>query len=318
MSKQCFECNEAYSWDSGRFSKSQWLKGTGRCKTCVQATGSVGGHTGDGCGGVVTRRTDTTERYADTAGEEGANAVVYKDRLFSRGAFKNVYKGLYTSGSRRGEECVFKKFQQNLHFRPDWFDKEVAGAQRAAGLIDRFNREGTAPRRVKVRINIPSVRTTTSPETTWLVEPFIHNWTKFNSNTGFCKRNAGEVDEVMQALSHFSYHASSGQFVLSDLQGGVYRDGVILSDPIVLSREAERYGGGDLGPKGISTFFSRHHCNRFCLDSWQLPRDTNAYFAQSEGSSLLGNYGIPHKRYLYQLMPLDTLQEEDSYDSDYY
>jgi hypothetical protein len=40
----------------------------------------------------------------------------------------------------------------------------------------------------------------------------------------------------MQALSHYSYHTSGGQFLVCDLQGGIYRDGVIL-DPIILSRE---------------------------------------------------------------------------------
>jgi len=299
------------------------MKGNGRCKTCVQSTGSVGGHSGDGCGGVTTARTDTTDKYANTAGETGSAATVYADRIIAQGAFKDVYKGVYTSGSRRGEECVFKKFRPGIRAGSDWFDKEVAGAQRAAGLIDRFNKEGTAPRRVKVRINIPSVRETRSTYTndTWLVEPLIHNWTKFNSNTGYFKRDAGEVHDVMQALSHFSYHASSGQFVVCDLQGGVYRDGVILSDPIILSRQPESYGGGDLGPKGISTFFSRHRCNRFCMDSWQMPRDTNCYFQQQEGSSLLGNYGIPHKRYLYQLVPMDAFAEEDEddySDDDYY
>lgn len=31
--------------------------------------------------------------------------------------------------------------------------------------------------------------------------------------------------EAMQALSHFSYHKSGGQFLLCDLQGGSYRNG---------------------------------------------------------------------------------------------
>ena len=50
----------------------------------------------------------------------------------------------------------------------------------------------------------------------------------------------------MQALSHFSYHCSSGQFVLCDLQGGVYEHTVVLTDPVVCSRDG-RYGAADLG-----------------------------------------------------------------------
>ena len=32
----------------------------------------------------------------------------------------------------------------------------------------------------------------------------------------------------MQALSHYSYHITGGQFLMCDLQGGWYSDGVIL------------------------------------------------------------------------------------------
>ena len=49
------------------------------------------------------------------------------------------------------------------------------------------------------------------------MEPFIENWEKFNSNTGW--NNEGTPwPRVMQALSHFSYHASAGSTVLCDLQ----------------------------------------------------------------------------------------------------
>lgn len=67
----------------------------------------------------------------------------------------------------------------------------------------------------------------------------------------------------MQALSHFSYHITGGNFVLCDLQGGIYQHEIVLSDPIILSRTRE-YGVTDLGPEGISSLFSQHYCNGFC------------------------------------------------------
>jgi len=39
-------------------------------------------------------------------------------------------------------------------------------------------------------------------------------------------------DKVMQALSHFTYHISGGEFVLCDLQGGLSSDGAIITDPV--------------------------------------------------------------------------------------
>ena len=74
----------------------------------------------------------------------------------------------------------------------------------------------------------------------------------------------------MQALSHYSYHLSSGQYVFCDLQGGLYRDGAVLTDPVVHSLTMQ-YGPTDLGRNGMLTFFAAHQCNRFCRQSWTKP-----------------------------------------------
>lgn len=79
----------------------------------------------------------------------------------------------------------------------------------------------------------------------------------------------------------------------------------------------ESFGGGDLGPKDNSPFFSRHFCNGCCRSNWQIPRDTHAYCDENEGSSLLGNHRIPAAPYLHSLAPLDE-SDEYSDDSDEY
>ena len=71
----------------------------------------------------------------------------------------------------------------------------------------------------------------------------------------------------MQALSHYSYHVSSGQFVLCDLQGGIYSDGAIITDPVIISRSAGTYGP-TWAPDGILNFFGHHVCNKFCHSTW--------------------------------------------------
>lgn len=81
-----------------------------------------------------------------------------------------------------------------------------------------------------------------------MVEPFVENWQKFNSNTGWSSTESSWHD-AMQALSHYSYHMSAGEFVLCDLQGGLYEDEVILTDPALLSRR-RMYGMTDLGHEG--------------------------------------------------------------------
>lgn len=120
-----------------------------------------------------------------------------------------------------------------------------------------------------------------------LQEPFIDDYQKFNSNSGWAD-NETPWPRVMQALSHFSYHASGGQFVLCDLQGGFYADGVVLTDPAVLSRN-KSFGVTDLGPTGISTFFSQHRCNEFCRADWTKPADQRRYHNVTQGTSMVGS-----------------------------
>ena len=118
-----------------------------------------------------------------------------------------------------------------------------------------------------------------------LSEPFIQNYQKFNSNSGWSDDSIA-WGEVMQALSHFSYHVSRGYYVLCDLQGGIYQREAVLSDPVILSRD-RKYGVTDLGPKGISSFFSHHDCNRFCRSSWIKPANPIPHFRPLPGTTMI-------------------------------
>ena len=78
-----------------------------------------------------------------------------------------------------------------------------------------------------------------------------------------------EIDDIPQAFSHFSHHATGGKMLVCDLQG-VWNssDGFMLTDPVVHynSRTGARHKNGatDQGQVGIDKFFSTHKCNRLC------------------------------------------------------
>jgi len=159
-----------------------------------------------------------------------------------------------------------------------------------------------------VQINIPEVWTFESGAgRDWvgrktLQEPFIQGYEKFNSNTGWAD-DSTPWPRVMQALRHYSYHASGGQLLLCDLQGGVYATSGVLTDPVILSQR-QSYGVTDLGPRGISSFFSNHRCNEFCKSGWRRPADQQQYFRPQEGTSMMrrpNNVPTRHSR------PMNTL-----------
>jgi hypothetical protein len=68
----------------------------------------------------------------------------------------------------------------------------------------------------------------------------VEHWKKFNSNSGWVAED-DLWDSVMQALSHFSYHTFGGNLLLCDLQGGILKNGAVLSDPVIMSRN-RKYG----------------------------------------------------------------------------
>ncbi|KAL2015391.1 hypothetical protein VTK56DRAFT_5545 [Thermocarpiscus australiensis] len=122
----------------------------------------------------------------------------------------------------------------------------------------------------------------------------------------------------MQVLSHFSCHVSGGFYVLCDLQGCIYRHEVVLSDPVILSRTRE-FGVTDLGPSGISSFFSHHSCNRYCRPHWTAPANPVPHIRPVRSTTML-KHSVPTANSRPMLMTGLVLEvpEEDDSDLDKY
>ncbi|KHO01337.1 MHCK/EF2 kinase [Metarhizium album ARSEF 1941] len=228
------------------------------------------------------------------------------ERPFAQGAFRWVAKGRYSSGPRQGQACVFKWFKAGSVFSQDYFNLDMKGVDKALEFVNTFNQMGIINKVIK--INVPQVwQFNHSSDSEWsgqkvLCEPFIQNYQKFNSNSGWHTETRA-WGEVMQALSHFSYHLSAGDFVLCDLQGGIYQHEVVLSDPVILSRDRQ-YGVTDLGPDGISSFFAQHYCNNYCHRSWTRPGSTLQYFRPVPGTTMIQRsvgteYSRPYRTRFY-------------------
>jgi hypothetical protein len=246
--------------------------------------------------------------------------------IFASGAFKNVYLGTYASGNRNGSKCVSKVFKEGSVFEVSYFDNEIQVVNKTIEIVDRFNADNIIPQMIWV--NQPGVWQNEVTGEKSLIEPFIANFEKFNSNTGWTPDHTNKWIEIMQALSHYSYHISNAQILLCDLQGGVRtsRDptkrGFIVTDPVIMSNSRD-YGPSDLGAEGISTFFARHSCTQYCGIQWSRPRDTRTYFKMQRGSSMELHNKL-NLKLTSQFLPkfpqrqnISTTIEEDYSDSDY-
>lgn len=113
-----------------------------------------------------------------------------KDALanpFADGAFRWVALGFYLDGPRRNERCVCKWFKSGSVFSRDFFTHDVKAVHKAVEIVDNFNKLVIVDRLVKV--NVPEVwQFEKNAGNQWdgsmsLIEPYISNYTKFNSNT---------------------------------------------------------------------------------------------------------------------------------------
>ncbi|KAM7189330.1 Protein kinase-like domain containing protein [Rhypophila sp. PSN 637] len=278
MTRDCAECCRTLPQSS--YTANQYSKGAGvsRCAACVD------GHS-----------TDSPPRAVGNAGRHNnsSEANFTHDALddpFASGAFRWVAKGKYTNGPREGQPCVAKWFKTGVVFSEDFFLLDIKAVDKALDIVNKFNELNIASK--PVVINVPTVWEFTkeaSPNrrgSKVLVEPYIENYVKFNSNSGWTDSSQG-WPEIMQALSHFSYNITGGNFVLCDLQGGIYQQHIVLSDPVILSRNRE-YGVTDLGLDGISTFFSQHRCNRFCRSHWTAPVAPRQILRVVPGTTMMG------------------------------
>lgn len=234
-----------------------------------------------------------------TARRNNASSATFEqyelDHPFAQGAFRWVAKGTYTVGHRQGEPCVCKWFKTGGVMESHFYDSDLEASNEAIRLITKWNAKHFIDRMVQV--NLPEVWTFVSGQ--WdgrkvLQEPFISNYQKFNSNTGWADDSI-PWSRVMQALSHFTFHTSNGETLLCDLQGGVYSNGVVLTDPVVMSKTC-RYGPTDLGPRGISSFFSSHVCNEYCRGDWRRPRDQTRYHTRTAGTTMEHHVPTRHTR----------------------
>jgi len=275
--RACKSCGHVRSIDA--YSTEQWIKGTGSsyCHGCVaNADGAKDGEPID-----VSRDSKDAHRGTIDRGQ--------LQTPFAQGQFRWVASGQYNDGgSMNGKKCVSKWFKTGATFESTYFDLDIEAVDKAIELVAGFNEEEIV--RGIIRVNRPAVwRFTDKCGPAWagkklLDEPYIHNYQRFNSNTGWSNTKF-LWGKIMQALSHFSYHITGGKAMLVDLHGGVYPNGAILTNPVILSADRS-YGVTDLGPRGISSFFASHTCTVFCRRSWSKPTDTKRYYSSVETTTM--------------------------------
>jgi hypothetical protein len=155
-----------------------------------------------------------------TNGDCSLGVVDLYGPIFAEGTFKVCRRATYQDGRRRGETGIAKQFKEGSPFEARYFQEELNIVRDAERIVAAFNKTGVLGTK-RVRVNIPTIATLCASGAHYLVEPFIQNFQKFNSNSGWADTSTG-AGQAMQALSHFSYHCTKRELLLCDVQGGIY------------------------------------------------------------------------------------------------
>ncbi|KAL4481536.1 hypothetical protein ABPG74_007625 [Tetrahymena malaccensis] len=91
-------------------------------------------------------------------------------------------------------------------------------------------------------------------------EVLLSEFDKFSNNAEYQKEAKTENEQLLECLPHFSFQYSEGYLMITDLQG----HGSILTDPCVHTLDNRKYGSTNLGQLGMSKYFAKHKCNKFC------------------------------------------------------
>ncbi len=104
---------------------------------------------------------------------------------------------------------------------------------------------------------------------TFNFERFIHGGEiiKWTNNYGYV--NFKETCDAVHAFSHWTWHVTKKQLLVSDVQGlwDSSRKSYTLFDPAIHASAENavlRFAGTNLGKVGINQFFMTHKCNDIC------------------------------------------------------
>lgn len=110
-----------------------------------------------------------------------SRASINTNEIYASGGFKNVYKGVYTIGERKGEACVCKIFKSGSVFEDSFFESELKVVAKSQEIVDSFNVDGFINK--EIWLNEPTVWTFMEGSSRAgeknLVEPMIANFEKF-------------------------------------------------------------------------------------------------------------------------------------------
>jgi len=188
--------------------------------------------------------------------------VFISPTVYAKGSMRLAYRMKIPGEARGRQEFIAKKFIREEDDDNERYFTDVLMQSLCQRYAEEFNTH-SPPKKVQfIDACIVELSGRKCKPDGWnqlmAVEPFMPGeYQKYNNNFGW----VSYVDRnTPQAFSHFTYVASNGEHLVTDIQGV----GDMYTDPQIHSWDGQGFGDGNYGRYGIEKFFSTHYCNSMC------------------------------------------------------
>jgi len=93
---------------------------------------------------------------------------------------------------------------------------------------------------------------------------FLVYFSNLDLNYSALKNPDEQTEEVIQALAHYSYNVSNGELIVFDIRPITNQNSILITEPIIYSKDSNKFASSNLGLKGIKNFMDEHKCNSIC------------------------------------------------------
>eukprot|EP00747_Dinoflagellata_sp_TGD_P203364 gnl/TRDRNA2_/TRDRNA2_76990_c1_seq1.p1 gnl/TRDRNA2_/TRDRNA2_76990_c1~~gnl/TRDRNA2_/TRDRNA2_76990_c1_seq1.p1 ORF type:complete len:264 (-),score=38.77 gnl/TRDRNA2_/TRDRNA2_76990_c1_seq1:415-1095(-) len=202
-------------------------------------------------------RVDELGSMATTVASSCHVDFVVAPRPFCEGKHRLCYWGVYRLTGKGGwMQGVFKKLKPSedgsgtvklQHYRD-----EIEKSATADFFAQKFNAAAKLPQTISFLV-AGTLEDIDSKGTCYLVEPVLPHRAapgaslKYNDNRGGW--NAKIYNEALGAFTRWTYHFSSGRYMVVDLQGVQDGDEFVFTNPAILHEDLNRFGDKNTGPE---------------------------------------------------------------------
>lgn len=188
-------------------------------------------------------------------GRDGTTTMKWQSRAFAKGSLRWAFYGELNNDAGF-QPYVMKRFQGESHTRRAYM-QGIEESSIAQFLADQYASHKSADLQPIRYLTAYVLETQQMPHEYLFGEPQLPErpFTKWANNAG--DWDVSHLNRSLLEFAKFSYDATGGYLMVSDLQGVDNGHEIILTDPVVLCKDIRKYQPTNLGPDAMKANYHK-------------------------------------------------------------